>query len=173
MITTTNSDSTENELSKSRLYTGGIIFVAGFLSPLLVPLVTASSLPVAGKTAISGLLLVGVPELAMLVAAAVMGKAGFDYLKQHIFGFLGKHLAPPETVSLTRYRIGLILFATPLLLGWIAPYISGYFPMVEEHRLQFAIIGDLILLTSLFVLGGEFWDKLRALFIHKAKVGYT
>lgn len=169
MITTTNSDSTENELSKSRLYTGGIIFVAGFLSPLLVPLVTASSLPVAWKTAISGLLLVGVPELAMLVAAAVMGKAGFDYLKQHIFGFLSKHFTPPEIVSLTRYRIGLILFSIPLLLGWIAPYISGYFPLLDEQRLLFAIIGDLILLTSLFVLGGEFWDKLRALFIHKAK----
>ncbi len=169
MITTTNSDSTETELSKSRLYTGGIIFVTGFLSPLLVPLVTASSLPVAWKTTLSGLLLVGVPELAMLVAAAVMGKAGFDYLKQHIFGFLGKYFAPPETVSLTRYRIGLVLFSIPLLFGWLAPYISGYIPIFDEHRLLFAIIGDLFLLCSLFVLGGEFWDKLRALFIHKAK----
>lgn len=173
MITTTNSDSTESELSKSRLYTGGIIFVAGFLSPLLVPLVTMLPLSEVWKTALSGFLLVGVPELAMLVAAAVMGKAGFDYLKQHIFSFLGKHFAPPETVSRIRYRIGLILFTIPLLLGWVAPYISGYFPIVEEHRFQFAIIGDLVLLTSLFVLGGEFWDKLRALFIHKAKVGFA
>ena len=169
MITTTNSDSTESELSKGRLYTGGFIFVAGFLSPLLVPLVTMLPLSDGWKTALSGFLLVGVPELAMLVAAAVMGKTGFDYLKQLLFGFLGRHFASPETVSLTRYRIGLVLFTIPLLLGWIAPYISGYFPIVEEHRLQFAIIGDLVLLTSLFVLGGEFWDKLRALFIHKAK----
>ena len=29
--------------------------------------------------------------------------------------------------------------------------------------------GDLLLLTSLFVLGGDFWDKLRALFFHQAK----
>lgn len=169
MITTTNSDSTETELSKSRLYTGGIIFVTGFLSPLLVPLVTASSLPVAWKTTLSGLLLVGVPELAMLVAAAVMGKAGFDYLKQQIFGFLGNHFAPPETVSLARYRIGLVLFSIPLLFGWLAPYISGYMPILDEHRLMFAIIGDLFLLSGLFVLGGEFWDKLRALFIHTEK----
>ena len=170
MTTTKNSVSTETGLTKRRLYTGGAIFVIGFLSPLLVPLVTASPLPVGWKTAISGLLLVGVPELAMLIAVAVMGKDGFNYLKQLIFGFLGKHFAPPESVSLIRYRIGLMLFTIPLLFGWVAPYISGYFPLFEEHRLQFAIIGDLLLFSSLFVLGGEFWDKLRALFVHKAKV---
>ena len=170
MTTTKNSVSTETGLTKRRLYTGGAIFVIGFLSPLLVPLVTASPLPVGWKTAISGLLLVGVPELAMLIAVAVMGKDGFNYLKQLIFGFLGKHIAPPETVSLMRYRIGLMLFTIPLLFGWVAPYISGYFPLFEEHRLKFAIIGDLLLFSSLFVLGGEFWDKLRALFVHKAKV---
>jgi hypothetical protein len=166
----TNSDLTETGLSKGRFYTGGTIFVVGFLSPLFVPLVTAAPLPVGWKTTISGLLLVGIPELAMLIAAAVMGKAGFNYLKQLIFGFLGKHFAPPETVSPIRYRIGLILFTVPLLFGWVTPYISGYIPLFEEHHLLFAIFGDLLLFSSLFVLGGEFWDKLRALFIHKAKV---
>jgi hypothetical protein len=173
MTTTTNSLSTETSLPKGRLYAGGTIFVAGFLSPLLVPLVTASTLPVGWKTAISGLLLVGVPELAMLVAVAVMGKAGFNYLKQLLFGFLGKHFEPPETVSSIRYHIGLVLFSIPLLFGWIMPYIAGYFPILDEHRLVFAIIGDLFLLGSLFVLGGEFWDKLRALFIHRAKISFS
>jgi len=170
MTTTKNSVSTETGLTKRRLYTGGAIFVIGFLSPLLVPLVTASPLPVGWKTAISGLLLVGVPELAMLIAVVVMGKDGFNYLKQLIFGFLGKHFAPPESVSLIRYRIGLMLFMIPLLFGWLVPYISGYLSFFEENRLLFAVIGDVLLLSSLFVLGGEFWDKLRALFVHKAKV---
>jgi len=170
MMTIAKNELTETGLSKGRLYAGGAIFVTGFLSPLVVPLVTNSALSVGWKTTISGLLLVGVPELAMLVAAAVMGKDGFNYLKQWLFGFLGKHFAPPETVSLMRYRIGLMLFTIPLLFGWVAPYISGYFSLFEEHWLKFAIIGDLLLFCSLFVLGGEFWDKLRALFIHKAKI---
>jgi hypothetical protein len=170
MTTKTYSEAREPDLSKGRLYTGGVIFVAGFLSPLLVPLVTASPLPVGWKTAISGLLLVGVPELAMLVAAAVMGKAGFSYLKQRLFAFMGKHFAPTETVSLMRYRIGLVLFTIPLLFGWVVPYISGFTLTFDEHRLLFAVAGDLLLVSSLFVLGGEFWDKLRALFIYKAKV---
>lgn len=29
---------------------------------------------------------------------------------------------------------------------------------------------DLVLAASLFVLGGEFWDKLRSLFLYDAKV---
>jgi len=170
MITKTNSGLIETNLPRGRLYAGGAIFIIGFLSPLLVPLVTNSSLPLGWKTTIAGLLMVGVPELAMLVAVAIMGKDGFNYLKQALFRFLGKHFAPPETVSRVRYRIGLILFMIPLLFGWVVPYISGYLPFLEENRLLFAVIGDLLLLSSLFVLGGEFWDKLRALFVHKAKI---
>jgi hypothetical protein len=29
-----------------------------------------------------------------------------------------------------------------------------------------------MLLASLFVLGGEFWDKLRALFVHGARAAF-
>ena len=31
---------------------------------------------------------------------------------------------------------------------------------------------DVMLLTSLFVLGGEFWDKLRALFVHESRAEF-
>ena len=40
--------------------------------------------------------------------------------------------------------------------------IPGYF----RERVHLC---DLLLLVSLFVLGGDFWNKLRALFIHDAK----
>jgi hypothetical protein len=33
----------------------------------------------------------------------------------------------------------------------------------------YVIGGDVLLVSSLFVLGGEFWDKLRALFVHDAR----
>jgi hypothetical protein len=34
----------------------------------------------------------------------------------------------------------------------------------------YAIGGDLLLLASLFVLGGDFWDKIRALFVYSDKI---
>jgi hypothetical protein len=32
---------------------------------------------------------------------------------------------------------------------------------------------DLVTLVSLFVLGGDFWDKVRALFLHDARAVFA
>ena len=151
---------------KNRLYLGGAIFVVGFLCPLLVPLVAATGLSAAWKATLSGLLLLGIPEVFMLVAAAILGKAGFTYLKGMLLGFLKRHVIP-ETVSPTRYRIGLIVFFLPIVWGWLSPYFSEFIS-IQEHSLKIAIAGDLLLLTGLVLLGGEFWEKLRSLFLHRA-----
>jgi len=151
-----------------RFRIGIIIFVVGFLSPLLIPVVAATGLPTAWKAAISGVLAVGIPEVFSLVAIAVIGKSGFKYLKERIFAFFRKY-GPPDVVSGTRYRIGLIMFLLPLLFGWLAPYLSNLIPFFKTHCIALGIIGDALFVLSLFVLGGDFWDKLRALFIHGAK----
>jgi hypothetical protein len=144
-----------------------VIFVVGLLCPLLIPWVVGSGLPAGWKAALSALLLLGIPELMMLVAAAVLGKSGFHFLKGLLFGFFKRHAIPKE-VSPTRYRIGLALFLVPILWGWLTPYVEQGIPGYEGHRLAVGLLGDLLLVSSLFVLGGEFWEKLRALFIHRA-----
>ena len=102
-----------------RFRIGVTIFVAGFAAPLGIPLVVASELPAAWKTVLSGALAIGLPEVMMVVAAAVMGKEGFAELKDR-FGRFFKKYGPPERVSLTRYRVGLLMFSLPLLLAWWA-----------------------------------------------------
>ena len=163
------SNQTEGLPHKGKLVAAGVIFVAGFLSPLLIPVVTSSDLSTGWKAALSGLLALGIPELFMMIAVAVAGKEGFNYIKSKIFGFLKKH-GPADTVSKTRYKIGLVLFVIPILAGWLIPYFSHLIPSYEENRILINIIGDIILITSLFVLGGDFWDKLRSLFIYGTKV---
>ena len=153
---------------KSRLIWGGIVFVSGFLSPLLIPLVIGSDLSAGFKSLISGVLALGIPELFMLMAAAILGKAGFSYLKSKIFGWFKKY-GPPDTVSLTRYRIGLIFFLLPILLGFVLPYIWELVPFIKQNILIIVISGDVILLISLLILGGDFWDKLRSLFVYKSR----
>ena len=111
--------------------------------------------------------MLGFPELLWLAAAAIMGKSGFNHLKGKVFGFFKKY-ALPVTVSRTRYRLGLVMFLVPLLFGWLEPYLSPLSPRMSQQRLVLAVTGDILLLASLFVLGGEFWDKLRALFSHTA-----
>jgi hypothetical protein len=159
----------ENQAVGWRFRLGLVIFVVGFASPLLIPLVTASGLPSQWKAIVSGALAVGIPEVFSIIAVAIMGKSGFDYLKERFFALLKKH-GPPERVSRMRYRIGLVMFTLPLLLGWTGPYFLHLIPGYGAHRLLVGIIGDLLLVSSLFVLGGEFWDKVRALFIRDARV---
>ena len=152
-----------------RLRLGLIILVAGFLSPLAIPLVTATELSSKWKALISGGLALGLPEALSIIAIAIMGKSGFNFLKERIFGLIKKY-GPPDRVSQARYRIGLIMFVLPVLFGWLVPYAPHLIPGYEAHRLAVNITGDLMLFISLFVLGGDFWDKVRALFVRQARV---
>jgi hypothetical protein len=165
----------QSPVPTGRLVLGGAIFVVGFLSPLLVPLVARTDLPTAWKTTVSGLLLLGIPELFTIFAAAVLGKAGFEYLKYRIkraFGRFFREHGPPETVSRRRYRIGLVMFTVPIVLGWMTPYALHHLPGYEKYHLLYGLPGDVLLIASLFVLGGEFWDKLRSLFVHGARAQF-
>ena len=143
--------------------------IIGFLSPLLIPVVTASEWSPGVKTVVSGLLAFGIPELFILLAVAVMGKSGYEYIKVKI-GSLMKPFAPPDQVSLTRYRIGLVLFCSPLLFGGLLPYAAHFFPSLETLPLWPYIVSDLVFVTSFFILGGDFWDKVSGLFDHGAIV---
>lgn len=93
--------------SKVRFIIGGIIFISGFLSPLLIPWVLTLEISIAYKSVISGLLALGIPELFMLIAVGILGKPGFKYLKSSIFKWLKKY-GPPDEVGRTRYTIGLL-----------------------------------------------------------------
>ena len=159
----------ENEPVQSnfRFRIGVMVFAISWCSPLLIPLVTASNLSAQWKTVVSGALAVGIPEIGTILAIAIMGKSGFNMMKNRIFSFLKKY-GPSDRVSLTRYRIGLVMFAIPLLFGWLSPYLQNLIPQYEDHRNLFAIIGDLVFIGSLIVLGGDFWDKIRSLFVHDA-----
>ena len=156
---------------RGRLFVGATVFVVGFLSPLLVPLVTQSDLSTGWKTTLTGLLIAGIPELGMLIAVALLGKSGFNYLtggiKRRLGAFMEEH-GPAQTVSAKRYKVGLVLFLIPILFGWAAPYAEHHIPGYESNQLLYALIGDVLLVSSLFVLGGEFWDKIRSLFVHGA-----
>jgi hypothetical protein len=152
-----------------RFRLGLIILVVGWLSPLLIPVITGTSLATEWKTIISGLLAVGIPEVFTVAAIAIMGKSGYNLIKERIFSFLKKH-GPPDQVSLTRYRIGLVMFGLPIVFGWLGPYGAQHIPGYETHRFIVSLVGDVMFVASLFVLGGDFCDKVRALFIHSAKV---
>ena len=159
----------EPQINRGRLVIGAIVFVSGFLSPLLIPLVTKSDLSVAWKTTLSGLLMAGIPELFMVITVAILGKEGYQYIKGKVLAFLKKH-GPPQKVSMRRYKTGLVMFSIPLVLALLFPYMKHHFLALEAMENYVHIGGDVLLLISLIVLGGEFWDKIRALFSYSTTV---
>jgi len=154
-----------------RLWVGITVLVTGFLSPLLIPLVLNSDFSTGLKSVISGLLAFGIPELFMLIAVGVMGKEGFNYLKRYLSLVLRRY-GPPGEVSLLRYRIGLFMFLLPLLVSIVAPYFGHKLAFFESSEVVIMIVLHTMLFLSLFVLGGDFWDKLRGLFIRAAKINF-
>jgi len=150
-----------------RLKFGATLFALSILAPVGgIPLLAGFDL--SGKTvaSISGVLLMA-GEVLGLAAVAIMGKPGYDYLRNLFLGTL-KRYGPPAQVSRLRYRVGLVMFCIPILFGWMTPYLSDPLDLPED-MIAYAIAGDALLLASLFVLGGDFWDKLRSLFIHDHK----
>lgn len=148
--------------SKNRLILGGFIFISGFLLPLFIPIVTGSNLSTEWKAVLSGVLLLGLPEVFMLIAITILGKPGFVFLKSHLWQFI----RPADKVSAARYRIGLILFFSPILFAWLNPYLELWITELQAYRMELAITGDIIFAISLFVLGGDFWLKIKSLFMH-------
>lgn len=65
----------------------------------------------------------------------------------------------------------LVMFVVPILLAWGTPYLAA---VTSETfvRTPHAIAGDVVFLASFFVLGGDFWDKIRSLFVRRAVAGF-
>ncbi|NNF47906.1 MAG: transporter suffix domain-containing protein [Desulfofustis sp.] len=167
----TNVSQVEVPKAGWRLKLGVFMLSVSILLPLLgVPLLAIMGLSTATVATASGALLISA-EVLGVAAIAIMGKSGYAYIKNRVFEFLKQH-GPPQKVSRGRYRIGLVLFCLPLLLGWLSPYISKWIPGLLNNPLPYATAGDILIVNSLAVLGGDFWDKIRSLFIHNAEVNF-
>lgn len=147
-----------------RVKTGMVLFALAIvpywaLAPIVfrdLPLPTIATLTAAG--AIMG-------KVFLVGAVMVLGKSGFAVLKAKLF----HQLSPPQEVGPVRYRIGLVMFFLPILGGIFETYASHVIPHLILNRLWVDLLFDAMMVASLFVLGGSFWDKIRALFVVDAR----
>jgi hypothetical protein len=156
--------------SDTRLKLGIALLVLGLIMPLGTFLVARTDWPTGVKTVAGGILLLGL-EIVTFPAIALMGKENFDRIVNWVKSIL-KTLKPAENVSRTRYRIGLVLLIAPMLFSWITSYVPSWLPEEKIDRLWISLALDLIIVASLFVLGGDFWNKLRAIFFYDAKAAF-
>ena len=166
-----DTEAVEAKPPSGRLIWGGGFFILAWILPLFIPLVIASDLSANVKTALSGFMLIGLPEVATLIAVAILGKPGFNWLKVRIFALL-KRAAPSAKVGRTRYYTGIAILVLLLILTTVEPYVADLVPGLVENRRIYIGAADLVFIATFFILGGDFWDKLRALFTYEAKAHF-
>lgn len=151
-----------------KYYLGLGLFVYSFLPIFTVELLFLLTLSPSEKASLT-LIYLGSGEIACLCAVALLGKPFVEAIKTKIKGFFvrKKPVAPPEPIGKTQHAIGVTLFFMSFL-----PYpvvegvlIFGHPAGRDLHYLVYGMLaGDVIFIISLFVLGGEFWERLKKLF---------
>jgi hypothetical protein len=158
-------------MNKLRLWAGIAMLVVSLFIPLLGIWVAGLALPVGVKGLIIGVLTFGGPEVLAFIAVALLGKETFNAIVGKVLPLLHR-LAPHGSVSRTRYTVGLIMFLLSYIPSIVVAYTPSLLPDVSPNRLYISLGGDILFILSLFVLGGDFWDKLRALFIYDARAEF-
>lgn len=67
---------------------------------------------------------------------------------------------------------GLVMFFFPFIPNYIMAYAPHLFS--DDYLVKTIIhaVFDVVFISGLFVLGGDFWDKLRSLFFYTAKAKF-
>jgi hypothetical protein len=169
-IMSTDQNSSQPHSAGWRFKLGVALICLMPLCWLMVPLAAAADVPGSKIAALTGVLFIS-NKVILILVIAVMGKAGFQQLKRSVFGYVSS-LAPSldREVGPVRHRVGLVLFCLPLISAFLEPYVDSFWPGLRPNLWQLQLLGDLMLIGSFFVLGANFWEKMRALFIRSARV---
>lgn len=103
------------------------------------------------------------PEVGTFIGIGIMGRENYDRFKAVAIRWLLR-IKPRGNIGLWRHRIGLGMLLLPLIPCYLQAYKPEWLPDSSPLRWQVKIAVDVIFLASFFVLGGDFWDKLHALF---------
>ncbi len=112
-------------------------------------------------------------EGAFAISVVLLGKDFINLIKVKFKRIFSKNGGQDthKSISRLRYRIGIILFILTLSIPSILTEIVLYFDYVDiiglNNLLYIFLSIDAIFIASLFILGGEFIDKLRSLFTYK------
>lgn len=153
-----------------RFYLGLVIFIISFFmlptGLVLREFVTGSFV----RHLILAIFWISAP-LMKITSIAILGKASYAWINYLMHYFYHK-VTRPHRITLLRYNIGLVMFVLPFLPNYLISFMPHLFTLSLTTRYLIIVVSDLMFLASLFVLGGNFWDKLRALFVYTARARF-
>lgn len=130
----------------------------GLATPVLGLAVPFLGLSPGTATALTGALVVGGPEVLMVLSALAMGKEGMKEALGRVFSALRSPAGP------FRYYASLVAMAVSSLVPWV---LYGYLPrrMPEDPGAQTLVfaVADAVFVAAFLAAGPRFWAKLSEL----------
>lgn len=151
-----------------RFRAGIVVLVLAYGAWLAVPVAASAGASTAQIATLTGAIAVA-NKIMLLASVAVMGKPGFTRVKKILLQHL-KRITSGGTVGPVRHAVGLVMFCLPLVSAMLEPYVDAIWPDLRPKLWEAQLLGDVMFIVSAFVLGGEFWNKVQALFIRTARV---
>ncbi len=149
-----------------KFYLGMALFGYSFLPVSVVAVLPFLGLTL-GQAGAFAVVFLASGEMAFWCAAALLGKEFLNALKTRMKSWFRRpHEAKP--VSLNRHRLGITL----LVISFLPYYVMLIYLLFFSHKeseinfLAWTLVGgEAAFMTALFILGGEFWEKLKQLFV--------
>jgi len=150
-----------------RWYVGLALFVYSCLTFVIAALVPFAFSAAVAATVATGVIVSG--EVGFWVSAALLGKPFVEGLKAKLKGLFTRQqqVAAPQPISRAQHAFGLVLFSLSFVTYYLAMTIPflGFAKSTELTAIVVvALSGELLFLCSLFVLGGDFWARIKALY---------
>jgi hypothetical protein len=152
-----------------KYYLGLSLLIYSFI-PYGVGALVLPFLPISHARAASiGAAIIASAEIAFFCGAALLGKPFVESVKAKIKGFLfrKRDVRPVGLISKGRHYFGVTLLLLSFLPFYVteAVLIFGHPVDVGVKALIVTMLGgDALFMVSLFILGGEFWARLKRLF---------
>jgi len=147
-----------------KYYLGLSLFIYSFLPISIVAILPFMGMTLAQSGAFAVVFLVSA-EIAFMTAAALLGKEFLAALKKRVVAIF-KRTHVPRPVSRIRHRIG-VAFLVLSTLPYYAALVYLLFFSHKETTITFLawamVAGETAFIAGLFLLGGEFWERLKHL----------
>jgi hypothetical protein len=149
-----------------KFHLGLALFAYSFGTFGIAALVPFLFSPTVASALVTGVVISG--ELGFWVSAALLGRPFIEALKAKPAALLTRRSSrAPRPISRPRHVFGLVLFS----LSFVTYYVAMATPFLHLSKsteltaiVVVAITGELLFVSSLFVLGGEFWGRIKALY---------
>lgn len=166
----------ENQKNKKgwKYYLGMTLFIYCWIPYIVSGAVLFFNIPLGKLIGIMAAFIAS-SEISFAISIVLLGKPFIKMLKAKLKAKFLRHKAPasPKPISRTRHYIGIIL----LIMSFIPCFVVeislffGYPKTEEGHLVMYltVVAGYTIFIVSLFILGENFWDRLKRLFQYQGK----